>query len=243
MSWRTGVRSTLPFVVAIAGGFFIAYMIVAFVVFPSGVIPKDEKVPNVIGMVYEDAEQELIRAGFRAERGETRNHAASPVGTVLEQNPAPGERELAGETITLVVSGGQRAGTVPNVVGMPRADAEIAIEGAGYSVGEITEQPSTVVRGEVIGTRPRGGERVPQPGTVSLIVSAGTDAAPVPDVVGRSLDEARAAIEAAGLSLGDVVSDSGDAAGGPAVVVGQAPLGGNQAPRGSRVTLRVSGGA
>lgn len=242
MSWRSGLRSTLPFVVALAGGFFLAYMLVAFVVFPSGVIPKDEKVPNVIGMVYEDAEQELLRAGFRAERGETRNHAASPAGTVLEQNPAPGERELAGESISLVVSGGQKTGTVPNVVGMPRADAEVAIEGAGYSVGEVTEQPSNAPRGEVIGTRPRGGETLLQPNTVSLVVSAGQDQSSVPEVIGRTLDEARVTLE--GLSfVVDVVTEPGEAAGGPAVVVGQAPLGGNPAPRGSRVTLRVSGGA
>jgi eukaryotic-like serine/threonine-protein kinase len=242
VSWRTRLRSTLPFLVAIAGGFFLAYMIVAFVIFPSGVIPHDEKVPNVLGMVYEDAEAELVRAGFSSERGETRNHAASPAGTVLEQTPAPGSRELAGTTIKLVVSGGQRIGTVPVVVGMARADAETALEGAGYSIGDVTEQPSNQPRGEVIGTRPRGGEQMPQPGTVSILVSAGPNAVNVPDVIGRSIDDARLAIEQAGLVVGEVTRDSGDAPGGIPIVVSQSPAAGSQAPAGTAVTMRVSGG-
>ena len=242
MSWRTRIRRSLPYFVAMAAGFFLAYMVAAFVIFPSGVIPTDEKVPNVLGMVYEDAEQELRRAGFSAERGETRNHAASPEGTVLEQSPAPGQRELAGATVRLVVSGGQRSATVPNVVGMPRADAETAIEGAGYSVGEVSEQQSNQPRGEVIGTRPRGGETLAQPGTVSLIVSAGANAVTVPDVVGRTLEDAQAVLVQAGLAAGDVTRETGDAPGGFAVVVGQSPAAGSQAPNGTRVTLRVSGG-
>ena len=243
MSWRTKLRQSLPYLAAVGAGFFLAYMLVAFVIFPSGVIPKDEKVPNVLGMVYEDAESELIRAGFRAERGETRNHAASPAGTVLEQTPPPGARELAGTTINLVVSGGQRTGSVPNVVGMPRADAETAIEGAGYSVGEVVEQPSNQPRGEVIGTRPRGGERAQQPSTVSIIVSAGQNAIIVPDVVGRSIDEARAILEQGGLGIGEVVTEPGDAPGGVPVVVSQTPAAGSQATAGTRLTLRVSGGS
>ena len=242
MSWRTRLRRSLPFAVAIAAGFFLAYMLIAFVVFPSGVIPKDEKVPNVLGMVYEDAEQELLRAGFKAERGETRNHALSPTGTVLEQSPAPGSRELAGASIVLVVSGGQKTGTVPTVAGMTRADAEAAIEGAGYAVGEVTEQPSNLPRGEVIASHPRGGERLPQPNAVALVVSAGANAAAVPDVVGRSVDEARTALESAGFVVGDVATEPGDAPGGVPVVIAQTPAAGSQAPAGSRVALRVSGG-
>jgi len=242
MSWRNGLRRFLPYLVAMASGFFLAYLVAAFVLFPSGIVPRDEKVPNVLGMVYEDAEQELRRAGFSAERGETRSHAASPAGTVLEQSPAPGSRELAGTPIRLVVSGGQRAASVPNVVGMPRADAETAIEGAGYSIGEVTEQASEQPRGDVLATSPRGGERLAQPGTVSLVVSAGASAITVPDVVGRSIEDARLMLEQAGLVLGDVSRDTDDAPGGIGIVVSQTPAANSQALAGSRVSLRVAGG-
>jgi hypothetical protein len=51
VSTRTRVRGSLPYAIAIIGGFLIAYLIVAFVIFPSGVIPGDAKVPNVTGLL------------------------------------------------------------------------------------------------------------------------------------------------------------------------------------------------
>src|SRR3712207_7238922 len=80
-----------------------------------------------------DAEQELIRKGFKPERGETRFHGTAPRMTVLEQNPPPGSRELVGARVTLAVSGGQQMGTVPTVVGMTREQAEVVLETAGFS--------------------------------------------------------------------------------------------------------------
>jgi serine/threonine-protein kinase len=83
---------------------------------------------------------------------------------------------------------------------------------------------------------------MPQPGTVSIIVSAGPNAVSVPDVIGRSIDDARLAIEQAGLVVGDVSRDSGDAPGGVPIVVSQSPAAGSRAPAGTAVTMRVSGG-
>ena len=65
MTWRGKVRGFVPYVVAITGGFMLAYLFVAFFVFPSGVVPRDEDVPSVVGLLFDDAEQELIRKGFK----------------------------------------------------------------------------------------------------------------------------------------------------------------------------------
>ena len=92
MTWRGRLRRLLPYVVALGSGFLLAYLIVAFFVFPAGVIPQDIRVPNVIGLTYTDAVQQLEQKGFTAERGETRFHNAAPKGTVLDQQPAPEAR-------------------------------------------------------------------------------------------------------------------------------------------------------
>src|SRR5215210_937023 len=55
MSLRVRVRRSLPYAIAIIGGFLLAYLVVAFFVFPSGVIPRDIKVPNVTGLPFDDA--------------------------------------------------------------------------------------------------------------------------------------------------------------------------------------------
>ncbi len=106
MSWRSATRRLVPYLVAMAGGFMLSYLVVAFFVFPSGVVPKDEEVPSVVGLAYGEAEAQLIRKGFRVEQGESRVHPAAPKLTVLEQDPPGGGRELMGTTVRLTVSAG-----------------------------------------------------------------------------------------------------------------------------------------
>jgi serine/threonine-protein kinase len=104
MSVRTGVRGSLPYAVAIIGGFLVAYLIVAFLIFPSGVIPGDAKVPNVTGLLFDDAAKRLAAVGFKASRGDQEFREATPVNTVLGQDPPAGAKEPEGSTVTLTVS-------------------------------------------------------------------------------------------------------------------------------------------
>src|SRR3954463_14715549 len=135
MSVRRRVRRTLPWAIAIIGGFLAAYLIVAFLVFPSGVIPRDIKVPNVTGLPFDDAVRRLAERGLRGVKGEERFHEASPKGTVLEQSPAPGARDVEGAQITLTLSAGQQTARIPSVNGMTRAEAEQSLESAGFDLG------------------------------------------------------------------------------------------------------------
>ena len=104
MSVRTGLRRSMPYAVAIIGGFLIAYLIVAFVVFPSGVIPGNAKVPNVTGVQFDDAARRLAAVGFKASRGDALYREATPVNTVVGQDPAAGTKQPEGSTVTLTVS-------------------------------------------------------------------------------------------------------------------------------------------
>jgi beta-lactam-binding protein with PASTA domain len=103
---RRMVRGSLTYAVATIGGFLLAYLIVAFVIFPSGVVPGNAKVPNVIGLMYDDATKRLATVGFKAERGDDRTHEASPKETVLDQDPRAGERDPEGTPIRLTLSAG-----------------------------------------------------------------------------------------------------------------------------------------
>jgi beta-lactam-binding protein with PASTA domain len=104
MSVRTSLRASLPYAVTIIGGFLVAYLIVAFVIFPSGVVPGNAKVPNVTGLLFDDASKRLASVGFKAERGDQEVREATPEGTVLVQDPRPGTKEPEGSSVTLTVS-------------------------------------------------------------------------------------------------------------------------------------------
>lgn len=239
MNWRGAIRRFIPYLIAIVGGFLVSYLIAAFVLFPSGVITQDIKVPNVIGLDLQTAEQRLVQAGFQAEQGETRFHATAPKGTVLDQNPPPGSTDASGAKVTLAISGGQRMGVVPNVVGMARPDAEKALDQAGFDLGDVTEQPDQTARGEVVDTRPRPGTETPIPGPVSLVLSAGPSTIQVPDVVGRSFAQARQLLTQLGLAVGDVASPNGGQPADGAQVTSQSPAAGAQVPAGAKITLHV----
>jgi beta-lactam-binding protein with PASTA domain len=104
MTLRSSLRRSLPYAVTIIGGFLIAYLIVAFIVFPSGVVPGNAKVPNVTGLLFDDAAKRLAQVGFKAERGDAQYREATPDGTVLVQDPQPGTKEPEGSSVTLTVS-------------------------------------------------------------------------------------------------------------------------------------------
>lgn len=239
MNWRGSVRRGFAYVIAAVAGFMIAYLVAAFIVFPSGgVIPEDAKVPAVTGLPFESARNELRRAGFQVAEGETRFHATAPKGTVLEQSPPGGARELMGATVTLAVSGGQATQPVPNVVGMARDAAEQALEAAGFDAGPVETRASDKPDGEVIETRPAPGASATVPSAVVIVVSSGPDRTATPDVIGLGLDQARQLLEAAGLSAGDVAYEP---ALGMSVVTAQSPAGGTEVPAGTRISLRVTG--
>jgi beta-lactam-binding protein with PASTA domain len=241
VTWRGRLRRLLPYVVAVGSGFLLSYLIVAFFVFPGRVIPQDVRVPNVIGLAYNEAAQALRQKGFSAERGETRFHNAAPRGTVLDQRPAPGSREAVTTRVTLVVSGGQKFGTVPAVIGLSREVAINTLEVAGFDAGDISERPSNEPLGAVIDSRPRPGTQAPMPSAVSLVISAGPTTVVVPDIVGRPLADARLLLRQVGLAVGDVLWGATGAAvtDASAVVVSQSPPAGSQAASGSKVNVNV----
>jgi serine/threonine-protein kinase len=243
MRWRTGVRTSLVYLVAILAGFALSWLIVAFVVFPSGVVPRDVKVPNVTGLLYDEAEQRLAQAGFKAERGEQRYNNSAPKLTVLEQSPQPGAREGIGGTITLVVSGGQRMVTVPTVTGKTRIEAQVLLEQAGFDVGDVGEGNSDSPAGTVIGTRPAAGTQVTVPSSVSLILSRGPTVAAalqMPRLIGRDVEAARLVLTQLGVREVQVTYDP-MATYPQGSVVSQTPVAGATILPGASVQLRVAG--
>jgi len=239
VNWRATSRRLLPYAVVAAGGFLLAYLVVAFLVFPPEIVPDDAKVPQVVGLTYDDAVNRLDAAGFKAKTGEERFVELAPKGTVLAQSPPPGATEQRGNAIILDISAGQRQLQVPPVVGLTQALAQDAIEKAGLELGDIREQESESARGAVLSTYPASGTPVSPSTRVDLVISSGPPAVSNPDVVGQSYAAARSMLEQVGLRLGDVVTDS-LATGIPQTVISQTPAAGTKLAPGTRVSLTIA---
>jgi serine/threonine-protein kinase len=239
VNWRATSRRLLPYALVAAGGFLVAYLIVAFVIFPPQIIPDDAKVPQVVGLLYDEAVTRLEAAGFKAKQGEERFVELAPKTTVLAQSPPPGATEPRGTEILLDVSAGQRQIQVPSVVGLAQAVAEDAIDKAGLEVGDVKEQESPSARGAVLSTDPAVGTLVAPSTRVDLVVSSGPPAVNAPDVVGQPYASARAMLEQVGLQVGDVTTDSLSTA-TPQTVISQTPAAGSRVAPGTKISLTIA---
>lgn len=239
MNWRAASRRLFPYAVVAAGGFLLAYLVVAFLVFPPELVPDDAKVPQVVGLMYDDAVNRLEAAGFKAKLGEERFVELAPKSTVLSQTPPPGSSEPRGAEIILDVSAGQRQLQVPAVVGLTQSLAQDAIEKAGLEIGDVQERESQSARGAVLETNPPSGQTVSPSTRIDIIVSRGPPAVEAPDVVGQSYAVARTLLEQVGLRVGDVTVDSLSTS-IPSTVISQTPAAGSRLAPGSRISLTIA---
>ena len=91
---------------------------------------------------------------------------------------------------------------IPNVDGTARADAAAALTAAGFTLAaDIEEYSDTVAAGTVIDSAPKQGEQVAPDSQVTLSVSKGRAPVEVPDVRGRALADAQAALEGLGFKV------------------------------------------
>jgi len=151
------------------------------------------------------------------------------LGSVIATDPIAGTSLPPGTAVSLVVSKGIQPVDVPDVTGKSLDDAKTALKDAGLR-SKVTQEKydEQVSADDVISQSPKNGQ-APRDSVVQLVVSKGPPLVNLPDVVGRSIGDARSILENAGFHV---------RAFGPGVgsVFRQSPSGG-QAPKGSTITL------
>src|ERR1044071_6983218 len=112
---------------------------------------------------------------------------------------------------------------------------------AQHRIAKAQPQGGSVKAGRVIKASPAEGTLVAPGSKVTLYVSTGPAQKPVPDVVGKSEQDAEQAISQAGFNGGNVTTDSTSTQ-PQGTVIRQSPPGGRPAKPGTPVDLTVSGG-
>ncbi len=168
--------------------------------------------PGVLGLDEAAASARLERAGLDAEPGDPAYSENVAAGLVIATDPEPGGQVLDGGTVTLTLSLGPERYDVPPLEGQTEDQAQDALAATnlafGTSVGRWSE---TVPEGQVIRTSPKAGTTLKPGATVDLVLSKGRKPITVKDWTGRSLDDARAALEKRGLQVevtGEEFSDT-----------------------------------
>ena len=196
------------------------------------------EVPSVQGMSVGQATEAVTAVGLTAATRDAFSNDIPP-DALVGTDPGTGERVVRGDTVDLLVSVGRPV--------VPDVGADRTVEAVSAMLREHSLEPmagqtthsNSVPIGQVVSLEPGSGTTVDVGTRVEKLTSAGPAPVTVPDVVGLEEDQARAALEGAGLTVSNVKRiydgevDSG-------LAVGTDPDAGEDVARGDGVTLLVS---
>jgi serine/threonine-protein kinase len=200
--------------------------------------PAEARVPDVVGMRAEAADELLSARKLRLVVRERRADLVIAAGSVIEQTPLAQSRVSSGGEVQVVVSTGPAQRQVPNIVGKSLEDAQKALEEAGLKSGPISEadngEPNTVTA-----VVPEVGATLDPGATVALTVARPKTA--VPRLIELRVNLAREALTKAGLAVGDV-SEIYNSRHRGNVVLTQDPEAGTKVAPGTKVNLVINQG-
>ncbi|MEU7528133.1 PASTA domain-containing protein [Saccharothrix sp. NPDC042600] len=203
-------------------------------------IGKVAAVPDVVGKEQEVATSIIEDAALKTAVS-TENSNDVPNGQVLRTEPPAGTELTRGDLVKVVVSRGKPV--VPQVTAGSEtavAEKEIASAGLKSQLNPADDAFSDrVPKGKVVTLKPAPGTPVEIGTTVTIVLSKGVEPKPVPDVKGKTKDEAFAELSAAGFEPVEGPQEpSGEVDGGR--VVRTNPAAGTTLTGDKRVTVIIA---
>lgn len=159
--------------------------------------PAAGKFPMTLGKPIEQVKQELYDAGLNlTEVKIVDTNSDKPANTVIKSSIKEGADIKNGDTVSLEVTSGKVA--LPDYTGKTKEFVEVEAKKIGLTV-TFKEEESDKPVGTVLSQSPKSGEVLSNTEIVVTIAKAATSKdIVVPDVVGKSAEDAQSALAAAG---------------------------------------------
>lgn len=206
---------------------------------------KKVKVPNIVGKT--EAEARKILKNEKYDLGLTlaseEESTEYEKGQIIRQTPEKGKEVNKKTTVTVVISSGKvgEKKAVPDVTGKSEDKAYQQLTDEGFTNVRREYQPSSEYEnGDVIRTNPAAGQEIAADAEIILYVSKGEEKPTVPNVIGKSQNDAKSALESLGLYV-SVEEDYHDSVAAGKVFY-QSKKEGTRVAEGSTVIIRVSKG-
>ena len=196
-------------------------------------VASEVRIPDLRQLTRDEAVQKLQESSLALGRV-TEESSSQPNGTIIKQWPLPGVPAAADDQVDITVAKGQ---TVPNLANLTLNDARTRLRDAGLRPGRVESRVSDRRRGTIIEQRPPANATV-SPGVTVDVVLAATPV--VPDLSGRTLEQARNLIGSQLLQVGSVTTKVSNAPQG--TIVEQQPRANAEASPGSTVDLVIAEG-
>ena len=237
---------------AILIGSFAAALLAIFLIFTlifdgfGGGGEKDGyKVPNILGMTVEQAENmSEIKGIFSIEVVGTKESSKYTEGQIISQDPTEGTMRKNNLTIQVYVCAKEEKAFMPTVTGSSESDAKELLSNMNMNLSVQVQPKSsdTVEKGLVISTSPEAGSQIKKGNTVILYISTGREIKPVTVInfVGMTEEKAKTEAEKLGLVVGASSSEYSDEPAG--TVIRQSISVSTEAKTGDNIYFTVSKG-
>ena len=203
--------------------------------------PKDIQVPNLVGKTIDEVKNTLKGTKLTYEVKEEKYDVTIDKGLVISQSPEykANYRIKENEKIQIVLSLGQKLTIVPKVTGMTEDEAKSKLETSELEVVIVEEFDKKVEKGVVIKQDVDPETEVGAGSTVTITVSKGVEESTVPNVIGKSKEDAIKEIEEAGLKVSATLTEE-DRTKDDGIVIKQSVEGGQTVEKGASMTITVN---
>ena len=164
------------------------------------------------GKSFDEAKAMLDAMGLKIYQASAEESEEYAEGQIISQDIAEGEMVEEGVMVRVVVSSGKGASeiSVPNVTGYTDTAAIGMLQDAGLDYNREYESSDQVPEGTVIRQSPDSGTMAMEGTKVTIVVSQGKESVTVPELKNHTEEEAKKALEQAGLKVGTVSTDYSD---------------------------------
>lgn len=250
--WSWLKKHTIAYNIVVIALVFLGVAIASFVAMAFGTRHSARRtVPDFVGLKMTDAEYFAGRRDLQIIVNDSLHVSAYPGGVILDQLPKGGVVVKPGRKVYVTVNSmRQRMVSVPYVAGRSLRQAKNMLETAGLTIDHL-EYAEDIATNYVLAEFVDGEEVLEDSelkaemgsGVVLRVgVSANSTSTIAPQVLGRSLFEAKSRLWEAGLNIGEIVFDEGMPAleRNRAKVYQQSVLPSEEVAYGERVSLRLT---
>lgn len=206
-------------------------------------VSKAVEVPDVVGKELVDARQLLKNQRLNIKIINYLYNSEYPNGTIISQQPAPGQKKKVHSEVEVVVSKGPQLVRVPNLVGKNQLEAELILEETGLTLGEILIDSSPEFsEGVVIKQLPDKNTQIEHGASVSITLNVtSANLVRIPNYIGRPLSEVRAELGTLGLVFNQATPTPSNIY-PEGVIIDQRPLPYDRVPLGTAMNFIISSG-
>ncbi|MFJ3922495.1 Stk1 family PASTA domain-containing Ser/Thr kinase [Streptomyces sp. NPDC090022] len=187
-------------------------------------------VPTLTGATLEDATRSAQNVGLKVEKTGDEACENQPKGMVCKQDPAAGLKVEKDSIVKVTISTGAPKITMPNLADLEFAAAEKKLRDLGFDRIDRKDVESERKAGVVIRQTPKADEQVEKGTAITLEVAKAVTKSVVPELRGKSKDDAVKALTEAKLKLGSVTEADGAGVAPKTVINQQYPAGEQLAP-------------